>query len=119
MNLKKIVGGLLAAGVLGMGALALTAPPAAAYPGGMNEAEASWCRWPSRWSLCASAYGDEGARWSIHHAENCETPAFCTNGDEANALQHCLWSAILKAHQGRALPMGFLERHDANSDGDA
>ena len=119
MNIKKMTCGLLTAAVLGVSAAAITATPAVAYPGGMNEAEASWCQWPSRWRVCASAYGSEGAEWAMQHAANCAIPDFCTNGDEANALQHCLWSAILKAHHGEGTAMGFLKRHEANSNGDA
>jgi hypothetical protein len=84
----------------------------------MNSAEARWCANPTRINICKSAYNDL-AKWSIGHAKNCEQdPSTCTNGDEANAYQHCLWAAALKLYHGEGTARGFLERHEANSNGD-
>jgi hypothetical protein len=91
---------------------------AVAYPDKMNKTEVHWCAVPSRLRLCKSAY-DDLARWAIGHAKKCEAdPSTCTNGDEANAYQHCLWSAALKLYHGEKTARGFLQRHEANSNGD-
>ncbi len=86
----------------------------------MNPVEKSWCRWPSRARVCYIAYlGPSGATWAMKQAAACPIPSLCTNGDEANALQHCLWSAMLKLNLGERTATGFLTRHEASSNNDA
>jgi hypothetical protein len=82
----------------------------------MNSTEKSWCRWPTRVRLCVQVYGDE-ARWALRHAAACGQD-ICANGDEQNALQHCLWSSLMKVQHGEGTAREFLTRHEANSHGD-
>jgi hypothetical protein len=82
----------------------------------MNSKETSWCRWPSRAKLCGQVYLDE-ARWSMRHAAACGED-ICANGDEQNALQHCLWSSVMKVQHGEGTAREFLTRHEAKSNGD-
>jgi hypothetical protein len=87
-------------------------------PGNMNATEARWCANVTRVKICNSAYRDL-AQWAISHAEKCSVEAtICKSGDEANAFQHCMWSATLKLYHGEKTARGFLERHEANSNGD-
>lgn len=83
------------------------------YRQGLNEVEFSWCKPPSRWRRCHIAY-KEDAIWAINNAAACQ-PLLCTNGDEQNALQHCLWSAIMNLDIGENNALGFLTRHEAFS----
>lgn len=83
------------------------------YESPMNKAEKSWCKPPSRWRLCDSAYLIEGA-WAINNATACKPP-ICNPGEEQNAFQHCLWSAVLKLKHGERTALGFLERHEKGS----
>jgi hypothetical protein len=87
-------------------------------PAGLNEVEFDWCQNLTRLKICRSAYGDLGT-WAIDHAKNCEAAGdICMNGDEANAFQHCLWSSSLTLYHGPGTARGFLERHEAFSNGD-
>jgi hypothetical protein len=81
---------------------------------GMNHDEAAWCAWPSRYNLCHEVYVDE-ARWAMGNAADCAIPAPCTNGEEQNAFQHCLWSAIMKLRHGPGTATEFLTRHESDS----
>jgi hypothetical protein len=100
--------------------IAVAAPAASAQAesssnsSGMNHAEASWCAWPSRYKLCREVYVDE-ARWAMGHAVDCATPDPCTNGEEQNALQHCLWTTIMTLRHGRDTAHEFLTRHESDS----
>ncbi|WP_127503967.1 hypothetical protein [Actinoplanes solisilvae] len=82
----------------------------------LNPAEEAWCTaWPSRSKLCVEVYAVEGL-WANRNAVGCETPDPCTNGEEQNGLQHCLWSAILKLRHGPGTATEFLTRHESGSD---
>lgn len=116
LSLRVTVGGVANAEI------SKPVPQAAAlvakYPGDPTDKEASWCKNITRLKLCNSAYRDLAA-WAMGHAENCRAQAtICVNGDEANAFQHCLWSASLTLYHGESTARGFLERHEANSNGD-
>jgi hypothetical protein len=80
----------------------------------MNDAEFSWCRWPSRWSLCISANSLAGQAlaaaqkvekqygWSIH------------NGG-ADAYRHCYWSGLMAQKMGVETAKGFGDRHEEST----
>ena len=86
----------------------------------MNNVEKTWCQNISRANVCWSVWGPGGsARWSLDKAHECTLGGpVCANGDEQNALQHCLWSGVLTLNHGETTARGFLVRHEANSNSD-
>jgi hypothetical protein len=104
MRVREIVARRLWAAVMALvaaaGATVVIAPAARAdtldRSWKLNSKETSWCRWPSRFKLCGQVYEDE-AKWALRHAAACGLD-ICANGDEQNAVQHCLGSSVMKVN---------------------
>lgn len=91
----------------------------------MNAKERDWCPTPgtsiwhmirraSRASVCDAAYKADAVD-ANRQATECG-PDVCQNGNEQNALQHCLWSGYMTADLGEATARGFLDRHEYGAD---
>jgi hypothetical protein len=77
----------------------------------MNNAEWSWCKWPSRYNLCYRAFNlsNEATRgaeylnrisgWGLHNGW-------------ADAVRHCYWSGLMAYHFGYDTAKGFGDRHE-------
>lgn len=87
-----------------------TEPHAQAYSA--NEAEQSWCRWPSRWSLCGEAN---------HLSHVAEDAAMTVSAEQtwsldaggADAVRHCYWNALMTREFGAETAQGFADRHES------
>jgi hypothetical protein len=91
----------------------------------MNDAERDWCPTPGtsfwhrlrrapRGGTCLTAYVTDAVE-ANKKATDCP-PDICENGNEQNAVQHCLWSAYMTSDLGEDLARGFLTRHEAGAD---
>lgn len=78
------------------------------YGNYMNSAEFSFCKWPSRWSICNTAFQDSNTASAA--AQNL-FPGSLHNG-KGDAFRHCYWSALMTIHMGRATAAGFGDRHE-------
>jgi hypothetical protein len=85
------------------------------YPGGMNEAEGDFCKWPSRWRICAIAYDESVLAKNLAVKEVQSTgfwPNSRTNGGKADAYRHCTWNALMAYEMGSKTAKGFADRHE-------
>lgn len=78
------------------------------YGNQMNSAEFSFCKWPSRWSICNTAFQDSNTAGAA--AKNL-FPKTLHNG-RGDAFRHCYWSALMTIHMGRATAAEFGDRHE-------
>jgi hypothetical protein len=108
-------------GVLTSEAVAVTAEPVAVaapaqdearsgYPGGMNEAEWSYCRVPSHTSLCNKA--SKHADVALAEAKN--RWASSLHNGKGDAFRHCYWNARMAIDFGKGTAKGFADRHEQN-----
>jgi hypothetical protein len=76
-----------------------------------NGAEKAWCRWPSRWSLCARS--QELADVALGEAQGVaqEYGVQLHNGG-ADAFRHCYWSGLMAQEFGVDTAQGFADRHE-------
>ncbi|WP_152541260.1 DUF6973 domain-containing protein [Kallotenue papyrolyticum] len=60
--------------------------------GGGNDAEMAFCAWPSRWSICNTAWND--AQTAFAEAQR-QFPGSTLHNDAGDAFRHCYWSALM------------------------
>ncbi|MCM2394315.1 cell wall-binding repeat-containing protein [Streptomyces sp. CWNU-1] len=85
------------------------------YGGGMNDAEGEYCKWPSRWRICAIAYDKSVLAKNLALREVATTgfwPGSRTNGGKADAYRHCTWNALMAYRMGAKTAKGFGDRHE-------
>lgn len=85
------------------------------YPGGMNEAEGDFCKWPSRWRICTIAWDESVLAKNMALLEVEDTgfwPGSRTNGGKADAYRHCTWNALMAYEMGAKTAKGFADRHE-------
>ncbi|MFE2053714.1 cell wall-binding repeat-containing protein [Streptomyces sp. NPDC059459] len=85
------------------------------YPGGMNEAEGDFCKWPSRWRICTKAKQEADLARNLALIEVKDTgfyPGSRTNGGKADAYRHCTWNALMAYEMGSKTAKGFADRHE-------
>lgn len=88
------------------------ADPSYSDYGRLNGAEKSFCRWPSRWSICSTAFNDSSS--ALSEAQHLY-PNSLHNG-QGDAFRHCYWSALMTIHMGRQTAAGFGDRHEEVDD---
>ncbi|MFD5433522.1 DUF6973 domain-containing protein [Kitasatospora sp. NPDC127067] len=81
----------------------------------MNEAEKSFCKWPSRWIICAKAY--DASELAIYHADKEGKddgiwPGSNGNGGRRDAYRHCEWNGSMTLMMGAKTAKGFADRHE-------
>jgi hypothetical protein len=81
----------------------------ARYPGGMNEAEWNFCRWPSRYRICNKA--SNHAKVAGRAAEQRFSARELHNG-RGDAYRHCYWNARMAIDMGIRTAKGFGDRHE-------
>ncbi len=74
----------------------------------LNGAEKSFCRWPSRWSICNTAREDGGK--ALGTAESLFSTSL--HNGKGDAFRHCYWSSLMTIHMGAATAAGFGDRHE-------
>lgn len=79
-------------------------------PGGMNDAEKSFCRVPSRWKLCRQV------QQIVERVRADEVRRFPNDQARRNAYRHCCWSAEMTIRLGEKTARGFLDRHEHGAD---
>ncbi|HET7640786.1 MAG TPA: hypothetical protein VFK47_18905 [Ktedonobacteraceae bacterium] len=85
---------------------------AVAYdPTGMNGAEKSWCKWPSRFRLCAmtKSFADQALTKAQEVALKTGTD---THNGGADAFRHCYWNGLMTQSFGIETAKGFADRHE-------
>lgn len=87
---------------------------------GLNDAEKSYCRWPSRWNICSKAGEDSSRALSAteRHAREgvfSEQSQYQGGGD---AFRHCYWSGLMALHMGVDKSKEFGDRHEHSSGDD-
>ncbi|WP_324612297.1 cell wall-binding repeat-containing protein [Streptomyces sp. AS58] len=93
----------------------LSGAQARGYGGPMNDAEGSFCKWPSRWRICAIAYDESVLAKNLALLEVKSTgfwPGSNTNGGKADAYRHCSWNALMAYEMGSKTAKGFADRHE-------
>ncbi|UCM91749.1 cell wall-binding repeat-containing protein [Streptomyces marincola] len=89
-----------------------------AYDGYMNEAEFSFCKWPSRYRICsiAKSEADLAGDLALREAqENGFWPGSRSNGGRVDAYRHCIWNALMAYEMGSKTAKGFGDRHELGS----
>ncbi|MCA1836912.1 MAG: hypothetical protein LC721_11535, partial [Actinobacteria bacterium] len=84
--------------------------------GSLNAAEKSWCRWPSRWSLCNQVYRHEATR-AIGIAYRAFPTDSAYDRGRRNAYRHCVWGSEMTIRHGAGTAEGFLARHEHGQSG--
>lgn len=74
----------------------------------MNDAEFSFCKWPSRFNICNNARIKSDAALARATALY---PSSLHNG-KGDAFRHCYWSATMTIQMGSATAKGFGDRHE-------
>jgi hypothetical protein len=79
--------------------------------GAANGAEKAWCRWPSRWSLCAKAQ-ELANEADIKASEVATSQNLQIHNGYADAFRHCYWSGRMTQEMGEETAKGFGDRHE-------
>lgn len=77
-----------------------------------NPLEQSWCRWPSRWSLCNMALRDMGGEALASAEYVAQTYDWTDHNGKADAFRHCFWSGLMTRQMGYDTAKGFGDRHE-------
>jgi hypothetical protein len=83
----------------------------AGYEYKLNDAEFSYCKWPSRWGLCKAMYDHANAATSA--AQSSGLPG-ALNGRQ-DAFRHCYWSARMRIGHGFDKAKEFGDRHEQSN----
>lgn len=83
----------------------------AGYQYTLNDAEFSYCKWPSRWGLCKAMFDHSNAATSA--AQSSGLPG-AHNGRQ-DAFRHCYWSARMRIGHGFDKAKEFGDRHEQSN----
>lgn len=74
----------------------------------MNDAEFSWCKWPSRWGLCKAMSDHASAATAAAQSSGLSG---AHNGRQ-DAFRHCYWNARMRIGHGQDKAKEFADRHE-------